>query len=330
MARKVILDVDTGGDDAIAIMTAALCPDLEVVGICTTWGNLPIENTTENTLRVVQLLGMDTPVARGASQAMVKTLFPGRLHNPYTPDFVMDENGNRIGYHDPYLPIPAATIKESDLCAVEFYIKALTESAEKITLIPVGPLTNLALAMRAKPSICEKIEQIVIMGGGHTQRNDTASAEFNIWCDPEAAQVVLTSGCDITIVPLDATHRTALTMDHARRFTEMHTPVGDLTAKLIEERITAYQLLQPANSTGELSTPIHDALAVCAVIDPSVLTEVLYTRVNVDMSGGYADGATIVDTREKQDQPKNCHFALDADIDKFADMLVNYLGRFGG
>ncbi len=189
---KVILDVDTGTDDAIAIMLALLSPELDVIGICSVNGNRGIEFTTENTLRVVEYLGAaQVPVHRGCVLPMVSTLSPGRRINiPYTGPEDPEDN-----VHGDYVDLPPATIKPAPGNAVSWLIDTLMESEGDITLVPVGPLTNIAMALRAEPAIAEKIKQIVLMGGGCREANITPSAEFNFWIDPEAANIVTSRWC---------------------------------------------------------------------------------------------------------------------------------------
>ena len=321
--RKVILDVDTGSDDAVAIMTALLSPELEVLGICTVNGNRCIEMTTENTLRVVEYLGSDVPVFKGCHLPLVSSLTPGRRpHMPFTGQEDPEEN-----VHSDYLDyLPAATIQPQRQNAVSWLVDTLMASDGDITLIPVGPLTNIAMVLRADPTVVENIEEIVIMGGGHTERNSTAAAEFNIWKDPEAAEIVLTCGAKVVLVPLDATHKASTRLEEAQLYRDLHTPVGEMVAQLIEIRTRAYNLLQPLHEPD--LCPIHDALCVAYVIDPSVLPGLLHTRVDVDISGGFADGQTIVDTRKLHNLPDNCWVALDADRDKFNRMLLDICARY--
>ena len=210
--QKVILDVDTGTDDAVAIMLAALSKDLDLLGVCSVNGNRGIEFTTENTLRVVEYLGLadKIPVYKGCSLPLVSTLTPGRRDGiPATGS--MDKNN----IHGDYVELPPATIKPQEEHAVFWLIDTLMKSEGDIILIPVGPLTNIAMALRIEPRIADKIQSIMIMGGGYREVNITPSAEFNFWVDPEAAKIVIDSGCDITIVPLDATHKAVLSLDDA-------------------------------------------------------------------------------------------------------------------
>ena len=319
--QKVILDVDTGTDDAIAMMTALLSPELEVLGVCSVNGNRGIDFTTENTLRVVEYLGLQdrTPVYRGCSLPMVSTLTPGRRDGiPATGE--MDSNN----IHGDYVELPPSTIHTQPEHAVFWLIDTLMKSDGDITLIPVGPLTNIAMALRIEPRIAQKIKQIVIMGGGYKEVNITPSAEFNFWVDPEAAKIVMDSGCDITVVPLDATHKAVLSLADADALESSGTPAGKATARFIRHRQAGYKVWQPMADID--TVPIHDALAVCAVIDPEVLQNVVHTYVDIDIAGGAADGMSIcdVDKRYKDKQP-NARVALSADKDRFSRMVKEIL-----
>lgn len=325
--KKIILDVDTGSDDAIAIMTAVLSDELDVLGITTVNGNRPVMNTTENTLRVLDLLRSDIPVYRGCEEPMVAGLMPERQLFRKTND--KKELGEKtVTYHYEFLEeLPPSVSKAQDISAVQYLIKALNDSDGDITIIAVGPLTNLGVAMRADPGIINKIKKLIIMGGGCRQTNTTSAAEFNIWKDPEAAQIVLTSGCEILLVPLDATHRAYVGSEESMKFRQMGTPVGIATADLLDARIQAYDLMQPIECAPYGSTPPHDALAVCAAIDETVLRDVRLCRVDVDCGGSWADGMTIVDPRVLTDQPENVHVAFNADREKFVSMLFDILGK---
>ena len=319
--QKVILDVDTGTDDAVAIMLAALSPDVELLGVCSVNGNRGIDFTTENTLRVVEYLGLQDriPVYRGCSLPMVSTLTPGRRDGiPATGE--MDSNN----IHGDYVELPPSTIHTQPEHAVFWLINTLMKSDGDIILIPVGPLTNIAMALRIEPRIAQKIKQIVIMGGGYKEVNITPSAEFNFWVDPEAAKIVMDSGCDITVVPLDATHKAVLSLADADALESSGTPAGKATARFIRHRQAGYKVWQPMADID--TVPIHDALAVCAVIDPEVLQNVVHTYVDIDIAGGAADGMSIcdVDKRYKDKQP-NARVALSADKDRFSRMVKEIL-----
>ncbi len=328
MARKVILDVDTGSDDACAIMLAALAPEIELLGCVASNGNRPLADTLRNTLKIVELLKMgDTvPVVKGAPNPIAHELLPGRTKNPRTPEIQLDENGVEVAYHPKDFNLPEPVLKPVKENFVTWYIDTIRNSPEKVTLVPVGPLTNIAILLRAEPDIVENIEEIVIMGGGHIERNATAASEFNIWMDPEAAEIVLNCGAKITLVPLDATHAASTRLDEVQQYKDLNTTVGDMFAELIEIRTHAYNVLQPLHEPD--LCPLHDALCIAYLINPDVLQNVLFTRVDVDISGGFADGMTIVDTRHFHNLPDNCHVALSADRDLFNQILYERIKLF--
>lgn len=317
--------MDTGTDDAVAIMMAELEPKIDLLAVCTVVGNKPLTNTTENTLRVRDVLGGKFPVYKGCARPMVSDLLPNR-HGGYggvrTKVADMEE---AVSMHNDYLDLPPSVSKIAPENAVFYYIDTLMKSEGDITLVPVGPLTNVAMAMRIEPRICGKIKEIVLMGGGCRHANSTAAAEFNIWFDPEAAQIVMESGVPIRMVPLDATHKACINSQETAYLRTLHNAVGDAIADCVDHRIVAYCQLQPMERID--SAPVHDALAVCAVAYPQVLKNVILHRVDGDMSGGFADGQTIVDPRAFSDQPKNVFFAFDADCDGSRAIFVKNRGH---
>jgi inosine-uridine nucleoside N-ribohydrolase len=311
MATKIILDVDTGTDDAVALMTAALSPDIDLVGATTVNGNTGIESTTENTLRVLEWVGMPgVPVHRGMSRPLAR------------PQAQQPNPASRI--HGDLLDLPPATIKAQPGHAVDWLIETLLASDGDITLIPVGPLTNIATAIQKEPAILAKVPEIVIMGGAHDHGNSTASAEFNIWLDPEAARIVVNCGRPIRMVPLDATHRALVSTEDAGRLRALGTPAGEAAARFVLKRIEGYDATQPMHRAG--AAPVHDALAVCAVIDPSVITT-HFIPVDVEIGGELSVGRTVCDFRFRSRKPANVQFAMDADEPKFVAMLLDILGR---
>lgn len=311
MAQKVILDVDTGTDDAVALMVAALSPELELVGATTVNGNTLVQNCTENTLRVFDYIGKShIPVFEGMSQPMVRAN--------------AQQEVSAAGIHGDFLDLPPSRTKKQDRHAVDWLIETYLASDGDITLVPVGPLTNIAMAIRMEPRILAKIPEIVIMGGAHEHGNSTPSAEFNIWCDPEAARVVVNCGRPIRMVPLDATHRALVSREDCARLRELGTPAALATAVCTERRIAGYDESQPMHRLG--AAPVHDALAVCAIIDPSVITT-HFINVDVETSGPLADGRTVCDFRHRSRRSANVHFAVDADEPKFVRMLMEILSR---
>ncbi len=321
MATKVILDVDTGSDDAVAIMTAALSPAIDLVAVCTVWGNKPIANTTDNTLRLIDALGLDVPVYKGCDTAMVKYLTQDYVENKERP--VVMHNGKPFTMHAAHLNLPEAVSKPQDLPAACFYVEYLRKATEKVTLVPVGPLTNLGLALRIAPDIVDKIDQIVVMGGGSKMTNCNAWSESNIWHDPEAAQIVANCGAKVVWVPLDATHEACVTMDDVRRFREIGTFAANFAAEQCEQRIIVHNAQQPLDIPD--AAAVHDALCVAYLIDPTVLTDVRHCHIEIGLSG-YAEGQTIVDPRAYPLE-KNGYFAFHADRFKFVDILCDCFRR---
>jgi len=316
MSKKIILDVDTGSDDAVAIMLAYLHPEIDLVAVCTVNGNVPLKNTTENTLRVLDLMKANVPVYKGCATPIVRDLCPYRIGRDNNISAV-DENGKAIKIHSDYLDLPIATSKPQEKPAPIFYVDYLKAAKEKITIVAVGPLTNLATAFLIDPTIVENIEEIVIMGGGCDMSNVTSSAEFNFYADPEAAQRVLHCGAKITLIPLDITHRVVVTKDDVARFKQIGTPAALFACEMCETRILVHTQCQPLWLPDACS--LHDPLAVAYVIDPSVVTESRLVHVDVSLSG-LTDGATIVDQRTKVED-RNVNFTFDGDRTKFINLL---------
>lgn len=312
MPTKVILDVDTGTDDAVALMVAALSPDLELVGATTVNGNTAVHNCTENTLRVLDWIGRpEIPVHQGMTRPLAR------------PQATQLNPAGRI--HGDLLDLPpAATARVQPGHAVDWLIDTFLASAGDITLVPVGPLTNVATAIQKEPGILAAIPEIVLMGGAHDHGNSTASAEFNIWMDPEAARIVVNCGRPIRMIPLDATHRALVSIDGCRALRGLGTRAGEAAARFVEKRIEAYDATQPMHRPN--AAPVHDALAVCAVIDPTVVTT-HHIPVDVETGGELSVGRTVCDFRFRSRKPANVHVAMDADERRFVGMLLEILGR---
>jgi inosine-uridine nucleoside N-ribohydrolase len=186
-------------------------------------------------------------------------------------------------------------------------------------------LTNIAMAILKEPRIVDAIPEIVIMGGAHHVGNLTPSAEFNVWLDPEAARVVVNCGRPIRMVPLDATHRALVSTEDAERLRDLGTPAGEAAARFVRQRIDGYDATQPMPHRAG-AAPVHDALAVCAIIDPTILTTE-FIPVDVEVYAELSIGRTVCDFRSRGSKPANVHFATDADEPKFVRMLLEILGR---
>ena len=265
----MILDCDTGTDDAVAIMLAALHPAIELLACTTVNGNVPVQNCTDNTLRTLDFIGRsDVPVYEGAARPIVRLDFP-----------LPRELQNKGNIHGTELPLPPARSSKQGTGAVEFLIETYRQAKEDIVLVPVGPLTNIAAALVADPTFVKRVPEVVIMGGAHDHGNITPAAEFNVWADPEAAAIVFAAGFDkITLVPLDATHKAVVTSEQCARLDELQTPAGVAAAQFIGQRIKGYDVSQPMPVLG--SAPVHDAVCVNFLIDPAVVgTERVHVAV---------------------------------------------------
>mgnify|MGYP000901281801 CR=1 FL=1 len=319
MPHKVILDVDTGTDDAVALMFAALHPDIELVAATTVHGNVPVENCTENTLRTFDYVGVSVPVYQGMSSPLTRADYP----------IPRSQRGpSRV--HGEYLDIPPSKSKAQSQHAVDFLIEYyMSGQGDDTVLIPVGSMTNVAMAIRQEPRIVEHIPEIVIMGGGHEVGNVTPSAEANIWRDPEGARVLFHTGVKkITLVPLDATHRALVSLDDCRKLRALGTPAAEAAAIFTERRIEAYDAVQPMSRKG--AAPVHDALCTAYIVDPSVLKDVHHCFVDVETFGELTVGRTVCDIQNRTGKDPNCYVALDADEPKFVKLLMETLGRKAG
>ncbi len=316
MPRKLILDVDTGTDDAIAVMLAALHPDLELLACTTVNGNVEVHHCTENTLRVLDAIGRsDIPVYEGQAKPFAR------------PDFPIPRKDEVLAkkIHPAVLPVPATQRRKADKGAVEFLVETYRAATDEITLVPVGPLTNIAAALTLDPGFAARVPEIVIMGGGHAIGNITPAAEFNIWCDPEAAAVVFQAGFRrMTLVPLDATHRALIGRDHCRRMAALGTPAGHAAAACIGHRIEVHDEIQPMDIPG--TAPVHDALCVGFLVEPALVTT-RHLHVAVETQGALTVGRTVIDTHHRGTGTPNCHVAFDADAARFAELLIETLGR---
>ena len=318
--QKVILDVDTGSDDAIAIMLAVLSKKLDIRGITVTWGNRPVDDCVRNTLKVLDLLGSRIPVYGGCPAPMVRYMTEQRNAALKKDGISITEGGKEYSVHPASFPLPDPSRPAEKKHACSYLVETLRESEEKITVITVGPMTNLGMAVRMDPSICEKIERVVIMGGSAGRGNITPCAEANFYHDPEAAKIVLDTGLPCFIVGLEATHSAEISLDDAAELRALGTPAGKFAADLIETRIDA--LLHMHNGNG-YSDAIHDALAVACVLDPEVITKSVRTRCDIDIAGGAGDGMLITDGRMgyEPDETVRTVVALEADKARFFGML---------
>ncbi len=315
MPTKLILDVDPGTDDAVALMLAALHPDLELVGATTVNGNVGVESCTENALRVFDHIGLPIPVYEGAAHPIVRSGLP----------IARADIQSTTAVHGEYLDIPVSRSGKQATGAVEFLVETYRATTDEIILVAVGPLSNIATALILEPRLKDLIPELVIMGGANRYGNVTPRAEFNIWADPEAARIVINSGVRrITLVPLDATHKALVSLDDCARLRALGTPAGEAAARFTERRIQGYDTTQPM--TRPHAAPVHDALAVAAIVDRSVITT-RHLHVDVETRGELTLGETVIDTNQRSGREPNVHVALDADEPRFVALLLETFAR---
>ena len=308
--QKIIIDTDPGQDDAVAILLALGSPELDVLGITAVAGNVPLKLTEKNARKICELAGRpETKVFAGAIRPMVRELVTA------------EEVHGKTGLNGPQLPEP--TMKLQPQYAVDWIIDTLmAEEPGTVTLCPLGPLTNIALALVKEPKIAKRIKQIVLMGGGYfEQGNTTPSAEFNIYVDPHAADVVFRSGVDIVMMPLDVTHKALTKKTRIEKFRKLGTRVGTATAEMLEffERYDEEKY-------GSDGGPLHDPCVIAYLLKPK-LFKGRHCNVTIEIHSELTMGSTVVDWWGVTKRPKNALVMKDIDSDGFFDLLVERLGR---
>ncbi len=297
----VLLDGDPGHDDAIAWVLASASPMLEIKAVTSVCGNQTIEKTTYNAGRVMALVGLDVPLAAGRN----KPLLADAMNAPSVH--------GASGLDGPTLPEPKRKPLELDAC--ELMAKMLEESAEPVTLIPTGPLTNVASLLLLYPRLKNKIARISLMGGGIKHGNWSPAAEFNILVDPEAAEIVFSSGIPITMAGLDVTERALVFPEDFERVRAVGNPVAKVVADWLDFFYDFHRKI------GYAGAPVHDAVAVAAVVRPELMTtQKMY--VAIETAGDYCRGTTIGDVRGFYGKPANANVILDIDRQGFVDLLV--------
>jgi inosine-uridine nucleoside N-ribohydrolase len=305
----VILDCDPGHDDAIALLLALGSPELQLLGVTTVSGNQTLEKTTANAIRVLDHVGRaDVPVTAGAERPLVR--------ERHTAAEVHGETG----LDGPDLPGPSRL--PEPMHAIDWLADAVAASPDPVTLVATGPLTNVALFMARYPGLVSHLGRIVLMGGAIGEGNTTPAAEFNIWVDPEAADRVFQSGVDLTMVGLDVTHQALMTAAHAERFAASGR-AGQLVADLY-----GFYARFHRRRYGWDGAPVHDAVAVAHVIDPTLLT-LTHCGVVIDTGPELSRGRTNVDRWGDMGWRPNCHVAVGIDAPRFLEMLITRIGSLG-
>lgn len=286
--KPVIIDTDPGQDDAFAILLALAAPELDVLGLTTVAGNMGLAQTTDNARRIVELAGRgDTPVHAGAPRPLLRAPRPvPEIHG----DTGIDGWDWAPAAHP---PAPGH--------AVDFIINTISNHPDPVTLIALGPQTNIALALRRAPEIAAQIDRIVFMGGGFFEGgNMSPAAEYNILVDPEAARIVLGSGVPITAVPLDCTHKAPAPLGWSQTLADHGTPVMRACAGMMEffERYGNAKY-------GTATRPLHDAIAVSALLWPELFDGRL-CPVDIECAGELTTGMTVVDWLRQTGKTDNC------------------------
>jgi inosine-uridine nucleoside N-ribohydrolase len=300
MSTKIVIDCDPGHDDAMAILLALASPEVELIGVTTVGGNQTLDKTTTNALKVLELADRTgIPVAAGADGPLERTL--------RTAAHVHGESG----LDGPDLPEP--TTRPVGAGAWQL-LDELIEPG--VVLVPTGPLTNVALLLMNRPDIGERLERIVWMGGAIAEGNVTPAAEFNAFVDPEAAAIVFGSGIPVTMIGLDVTHQALFGPAHAERLRgagRCGKAVAEMADFFLEFHRQRYRFD---------GAPIHDAMAVAHVIDPT-LVETLNCNVEIETQSTFCDGRTVVDRWLVRDAPRNAHVGIGVDAERFLELLVS-------
>jgi len=309
--RKIIIDTDPGQDDAVAILLALASPaEIEVIGITAVAGNVPLPLTHKNARIICELASKtDIPVYAGCDRPLAHTLVTAEhVHG-------------KTGLDGPDLPDPQMQLTAGH--AVDYIIDTLrNEPSGTITLCPIGPLTNIATAFQKAPDIIEKVQEIILMGGAYFEvGNVTPAAEFNIYVDPEAADIVFKSGAPIVVMPLDVTHKALVTKQRNDAFRNIGTPVGIAVAKMTEffERFDKEKY-------GSEGAPLHDPCVTAYLIKPD-LFKGRHVNVEIETGSALTRGMTVADWWDVTDRPANALFIGDVDADGFFALLTERLAR---
>lgn len=307
--EKIILDVDPGHDDAIAILLAAGSEAIDLRGITVVAGNQTLPKTLKNALKVCDFAGIkDVPILAGMDGPILREQVTGR------------EVHGESGLGGPEIPEPE--LVPEDTHAVDFLVEECLKSEGDLILTPTGPLTNIAIALRKELKIKEKVKEIILMGGACGAGNVTASAEFNIFADPEAARIVFECGLPITMVGLDLTRQARAGPEVIERIGNIGNNISDLVVELLEFVSSTYK-----NSFGIEGPLLHDPCTVAKVIDRDVFsTEKM--RVDVETKGEHTYGRTVCDLYDRTHKKKNVEVATKLNSEKFWDILIEALRNY--
>lgn len=309
-ALPIIIDCDPGHDDAIALILALASPKLNVLAVTTSAGNQTPDKTLRNALRILTLLGRhDIPVAGGAPKPLLRELI------------IADNVHGESGLDGPALPEPG--FAPQALTAVELMAKTLRASAEPVTLVPTGPLTNIALLLSAHPELKAKIARIVLMGGSAGPGNWTPAAEFNIYVDPEAAEMVFGAGVPITMCGLDVTHAAQVMDEDIERIRAITNSIARTVAELLD----FFMIYHRDPKWGFVGAPLHDPCTIAWLLRPELFNGI-ECHVSVETQGQYTVGMTVVDRYRLSPHEPNATVLLGVERQGFIDLLVEQLQAY--
>jgi len=301
--KRIIIDTDPGVDDALTFLLALASPEIKLEALTTTQGNVTLEKATRNALSILELAqASHIPVAAGSVLPLVEPLRASA--------YVHGESG--IG--NSKLPEPKTNPVQAH--AVDYLIKRVLAEPNEISIFPIGPLTNIAMAIRKEPKFAKAVEELVIMGGAIQEGgNMTPLAEFNIFVDPHAAHIVFHAGIPITLIPLDVTHQCLLKQEHVNRLMKINSPISRFVRDVLEVYLPSSQKM------GFEGSALHDPLTLATILAPELLTLKEY-YVDVDISGGVSMGKTFADIFNVSKKPVNMKVAMNVRSVDFVELFL--------
>lgn len=304
MTTPVIIDCDPGHDDVFALWLAAGNPEIDLLGVTTVGGNGRLEHTTHNARVALTVAGVEgIPIAAGADKPLRRELTPATwIHGD-----------NALG--GPVLPEPTVPLDERS--AIDLITDLLESSTEPVTLIPTGPLTNIAMLLEQRPHLRDRIKEIIWMGGSTGRGNVGAYPEFNAWVDPEAAAAVFAAGLPLTMVGLNISHQALITADVIESIGAIGNETSAFGVELLRFFCSTYDEVE-----GMAEGPLHDPITVAIAIDRAVAT-IQRSHVDVETSGEFTSGATAVDLHDMLRKEPNADIAITLDVDRFWDLIRN-------
>jgi purine nucleosidase len=311
VTKRIIIDTDPGVDDALAFLLALASPEIQLEALTTTQGNVTLEKATRNALSVLELChASHIPVASGSVLPLVQPLRASA-----------DVHGES-GIGNSRLPEPQT--RPVSQHAVDYLIERVLAEPNEMSIFPIGPLTNIAMAIRKEPRFASAVKELVIMGGAILEHgNMTPLAEFNIYVDPHAAHIVFHSGIPITLIPLDVTHKCLLKQEHVDRLMKVDSPIS----RFIRDAMEVY--LEASFALGYKGSSLHDPLTLATVIAPELLTLREY-YVDVDISGGVSMGKTFADIPNVLKKPANMKVAMNVRGKDFIEVFLQRMETLSG